>query len=316
MLSGRERSHSTWTHNRDAPAAAWNRDIDVVRFTEALRRKHVVNALRRHRAFRSLLRAVDFPTWHSVAGVSGPVRLRWFQHASYYLPTHGPEPEIAALMIALVRTLTVRSFVDVGANMGYYTWLVADHADGEVEIHMFEPDAANESLARRTLARRRHDNVRLHPVAVSADDGEGVLYRDLDTGHRSSLVAAVATAGGVVTPTCRLDTVVPNPAPPVLVKIDVEGAEEQVLLGASSLLAQEPVIVMECYHGGDDAAWRSLAAFAYRLFDAATLGEATSATTNYLAVPQAVTDEELSRVADERARMLHAPRLPRRADLP
>ncbi|MBV8984693.1 MAG: FkbM family methyltransferase [Acidimicrobiia bacterium] len=277
---------------------------------DALRERNALEKLRRFGPLRWALRTADFPMWRRVRGAAQPVRLRWLQHMSYYLPSHGAEPELAALMIALVRELPVRSFVDVGANFGYYSWLLDEQARDALEIHLFEPDAANQRLVRATLGRRPAGNATLHPVALGAEEGTALFYRDLDSGHRGSLVGEAAVGPAVTTDVRRLDGEVPAPPPLTLVKIDVEGGEEDVLAGASSLLSAAPVVVVECYHHDDTAAWRQLAAHpGYQLFDAATVAPPTADTANYLAIPPSVSAEELGRVRAERDRILRLPRL-------
>ena len=277
---------------------------------DALRERNALEKLRRFGPLRWALRAADFPMWRSVRGAAQPVRLRWLQHMSYYLPSHGAEPELAALMIALVRELPVRSFVDVGANFGYYSWLLDEHARHPLDIHLFEPDAANQRLVRATLGRRPAGNATLHPVALGAEDGTALFYRDLDSGHRGSLVGEAAVGPAVTTDVRRLDAEVVAPPALTLVKIDVEGGEEDVLAGAPTLLKAAPVLVVECYHRDDGAAWRLLAALpGYQLLDAATIAPATATTANYLAVPPSVSADELARVRAERDRLLRLPRL-------
>lgn len=277
---------------------------------DALRERNVLEKLRRFGPARRLLRSADFAVWRRVRGTSQPVRVRWLQHMSYYLPSHGAEPELAALMIALVRELPIRVFLDVGANFGYYSWLLGEHAADGLETHLFEPDPRNQRLVRDTLGRRRSTNAVLHPVALGAEDGSALFYRDLDTGHRGSLVADAALTAGVSTPVRRLDAEVPTRSPMALVKIDVEGGEEQVLAGAAALLATGPIVVVECFHHDDNAAWTQLAAMpGYEIFDAVTADVVTAATTNYWAVPPSLSVDDLSRVRAERDRLLRAPKL-------
>ena len=275
----------------------------------ALRERNALEKLRRFRGLRWLLRTADFPVWRAVRGTATPVRVRWLQHLSYYLPSHGAEPELTALMIALVRQLPIRSFLDVGANFGYYSWLLEEHAPGSLAIHLFEPDPANLRLVRQTLA-RRPGAATLHAVALGADDGTALFHRDLDSGHRGSLLAEAGLAEAVTTAVRRLDAEVTALPPLTLLKVDVEGAEEQVLAGADKLLADEPVVVVECYHHDGEAVWRRLGALpGYEIFYAVTAGPVTEATTNYWASPPGVDAAARQRVRDERDRLLRTPKL-------
>ena len=118
---------------------------------------------------------VDFPLWARPSGVPYRVRLRAVQHATYYLTGRGPEPEIAALMKAVVECLGVTTFLDVGANFGYYSWLLPASATNGIDVHLFEPEPENVALISRTI-RRRQPGAVLHPVAASSKAGQKTSF--------------------------------------------------------------------------------------------------------------------------------------------
>jgi FkbM family methyltransferase len=229
---------------------------------------------------------------------------------SYVLPTHGPEPEIGALVVAMTRLLPIRTFLDVGANFGYYAWLIDDHAGGAVDVHLFEPDSRNVALIERTIA-RRGDRATLHPIALSDAAGEARFFRDMESGHRGSLVFDPGRRVTISVPTMRFDDLDIHLEQLVLVKIDVEGAEELVLGGAASLLAARPVILLECYHRGEGSAVHLLAhGHDYTLLDVFTGGPPTDASHDFLALPPRFDPGVLDQLLAVRSEVLAQPALP------
>ena len=127
---------------------------------------------------------------------------------------------------------------DIGANVGYYTLLMARVAT-EGRVHAFEPDALSHGLLNVNVALNRFRNVVLNGVAVGrepgvstfvvADDRAFSSFRD--TGRR-----AVSEVTSV--PVTSIDEYVARHKIPRVdvVKVDVEGAEGTVLDGARCLL--------------------------------------------------------------------------------
>lgn len=139
--------------------------------------------------------------------------------------------------------------IDVGANIGFFTLLMAIAAP-HGRVHAFEPLPLNVALLGASVALNRLANVSVNAVAVGAAPGtadfveaaDGAYSSLHDTGRKP---VAALTQVAVVT----LDDVcdgLGNPAVDVL-KIDVEGAEALVLAGAARLLgdpARRPTTIM------------------------------------------------------------------------
>jgi FkbM family methyltransferase len=138
-------------------------------------------------------------------------------------------------------------FLDIGANFGYYSVMLASRLDKQGVIHAFEPNPP-------TLARLRHhvaingleDLIQVHAVALSDQEGTAALaMREGNTGS-ANIVSSDAASAPVRLATLdafcdeqgltRLDAV----------KIDVEGFEERVLMGGQrSLRRWRPVLLLE-----------------------------------------------------------------------
>lgn len=145
---------------------------------------------------------------------------------------------------------------DIGANIGVISLLVANHpAGGDVILHCFEPEPRNFAQLRRNAALNGLED-RLFPrrLALGAKLAKAALFVRGTAGEgRHSLVAAGGAQRRIdveVTTThlyCHRKQVYPN-----LVKIDVEGAEGEVLAGMSPLLRNHPPrdIMMEIHDKG------------------------------------------------------------------
>jgi FkbM family methyltransferase len=168
----------------------------------------------------------------------------------------------------------------IGANIGLFTFCAAYRAGANGSILAVEPDIDNLSLILRT--RRRLDPagyaaVTAIPIAVAAP-GQSFAEFQIATRSRSAnaLVGfGLSQSGGFIerrtVPLFSADELGEKFGWPEFVKIDVEGAEAQVLAGAERLLRdQRPVMLIEVdpdpLHMQKVA--QSLAPFGYRFFDA------------------------------------------------
>lgn len=182
------------------------------------------------------------PVWR------GPARgLRWIVGAS----THGCwlgtyEAPNVRQVVRVLRPGQV--FYDVGAHVGYYTLLAARLVGERGRVVAFEPVARNLALLRRHLRLNGLRNVEVRPVAVgSAPGAVGFAYdpREHSTGRLA------ATVGNLHVQVTTLDVTVEvdGAAVPDLIKIDVEGAEYDVLVGAQRLLERHRPQLLLSTHG-------------------------------------------------------------------
>jgi FkbM family methyltransferase len=138
-------------------------------------------------------------------------------------------------------------FVDVGANVGFFTLLGARCVGSRGSVFAFEP---LDELRRELLGnvrRNQYTHVTVRGEAVS--DRTGVVpYYAAQPNHLgcSSLRRLDQASDIVAVRTVRLDEVLPRERRIRLIKIDVEGAELRVLEGMGDRLASDrPDIVVE-----------------------------------------------------------------------
>lgn len=134
-------------------------------------------------------------------------------------------------------------FVDVGANIGYFTRIASALVGGGV--HAFEPMPAAIRLLRENA--RDLKNVRLHEIALSNERGV-CDFSIRKYGDTSSLGAdiASATANIISVQTDTIDNVLKDEKRIDVIKIDVEGYEYEVLKGAlETIKSKRPLLYFE-----------------------------------------------------------------------
>ncbi|WP_176730486.1 FkbM family methyltransferase [Devosia insulae] len=142
----------------------------------------------------------------------------------------------------LLRMLgTAADFVDIGANIGWFTLVAAHALAGRGQVHSFEPDPAHLAKLRANVAANQLENVTINGCALSDRSGDAHLHLNaVNRGDNSLLPNAERTASTLV-PLRRLDDYDQlGRARPLLIKLDVQGSEIDVLNGARTLLASYP----------------------------------------------------------------------------
>ncbi|MDQ3677162.1 MAG: FkbM family methyltransferase [Actinomycetota bacterium] len=163
---------------------------------------------------------------------------------------------------ALRRTVPPGGVVyDVGANVGFFTVLAARLVGDAGHVVAFEPIAAAANLAREAALRSDlADRVEVRTDAVGARSGTARMCSVAAGGIWSHMSTVrdphPLTIEEVDVPLVSLDDVIAAGAPaPDVVKLDVEGAEGDVLRGAQRLLAEHrPIIVCELHDTNDEVA--------------------------------------------------------------
>ncbi|MDR7135111.1 FkbM family methyltransferase [Lysobacter niastensis] len=172
-------------------------------------------------------------------------------HPAYDQMRNGTfEPEETMLIARLLERAD--RFVDIGANLGYYTCLALQAGRGVLAI---EPQPRNlKSLYRNLLSNGWQDRAEVMPIALS--DAPGLLTLYGASGPSASLLrnwAGYSPRFSQVVAVSTLDNLLAGrfDSERLLIKIDVEGAEYAVLCGARATLNRgvRPVWLLEvCLH--------------------------------------------------------------------
>jgi len=122
---------------------------------------------------------------------------------------------------------------DVGAAIGYYTMLGAWCVGADGFVLAVEPDPKNAAFVRGHLAANRLGNARLMETAVGAAPGNVRFESRCGSG-----TGRLSDSGDLTVAVTTIDIMVRQTGlRPNCIKIDVEGAEEQVLEGAAQTLS-------------------------------------------------------------------------------
>jgi FkbM family methyltransferase len=139
--------------------------------------------------------------------------------------------------------------IDVGANIGYNTVYAATRVGPGGRVVAIEPAADNVRVLRQNIAANALDNVIVLPVAAGRAHESRTLFLRGDHSAVNSLFETSVYASVTGTETVAaapLDDLVDGDAD--LVKIDVEGAEVEVLLGMTRLLALPRIRLIVEWH--------------------------------------------------------------------
>jgi FkbM family methyltransferase len=131
-------------------------------------------------------------------------------------------------------------FLDVGANIGSYTILAASVC--RARVIAFEPDPDTARVLRRNIAINHLSALAdVREAALGGIHGQIAFTVGLDTMNR---VAGPDDESVQIVPIRRLDDI-PDAETPTLIKMDVEGFEEQVLSGASRILGSPSLLAVQ-----------------------------------------------------------------------
>ena len=147
-------------------------------------------------------------------------------------------------------------FFDVGAHVGLYSLIASRLVGPKGKVVAFEPDPSNAQLIREHAARNGLSNISVAQAAVWRSEGEVRFRRggDQPTGKSSRRGAVVDSevakgSGEIISvQAVPLDRFAAGNCSPEVIKIDVEGAECEVLEGAAGLLARaKPTLICEVH---------------------------------------------------------------------
>lgn len=147
------------------------------------------------------------------------------------------------------------TFVDVGANVGYYTALASRWVGPSGHVLALEPQSENYARLQRSIELNVASNVRALQLAASDETGDARLFLDSASSIGHSLRDDSARRS-VSIRADRLDSIfsaeMPSGSAPGVIKIHT-GVEPRVLRGASQLLERFRPHLLFIHH---PSAWR------------------------------------------------------------
>jgi FkbM family methyltransferase len=137
-------------------------------------------------------------------------------------------------------------FIDIGANIGYFSRLAVDLVGEEGHIISFEPNPIATKILNINM--QFFQNFKIYNCALSDKVGKSKFYVHKNA-DRSSLIQSDNTKE-IIVDTVTLDSLLNEEEKVDFIKIDVEGYELNVLRGAVNTIVQsKPIIYFEFIEG-------------------------------------------------------------------
>jgi len=191
--------------------------------------------------------------WRAAGGSATTWRLADLKHGTYKMPcdlsemlqrqfyffgTYFLEEHILACWETAAKG--AKMILDVGANAGIYS-LAALAVRQDATVHAFEPTPEIAARLRETAKLNRLDQLHVHEVAVSSEDGHATLRRcrgELGTNEGMNFIGPDFGEGTEIVRTVCLDRFCERQAIDYvdLLKIDIQGHEHAALKGAEHLI--------------------------------------------------------------------------------
>ncbi|HAY23154.1 MAG TPA: hypothetical protein DCY27_13535 [Desulfobacterales bacterium] len=133
------------------------------------------------------------------------------------------------------------TFIDVGANLGYFSLLWAAAKPGNKCI-AFEPSPRNIDILRRNISRNGLES-QIEVVPAAAGRSPGKLRFDPGPAEQTGWggFAAGESPRTIEVDVVRVDQFVPSDAPIALLKVDIEGADAWAIMGCEKMFRAKAV---------------------------------------------------------------------------
>lgn len=164
---------------------------------------------------------------------------------------------------------------DIGANVGLFTFAAANLSGPKGFVLAVEADVWLGDLLRQSVSTKPATSAPVEVLSSAASDAVGtqqfnIAARGRSTNHLAEVHGSTQTGGvrnSVLVETVTLDSLLEKYDAPKVLKIDVEGAELQVLKGAHELLSKhKPTVLCEVSENITEVG-RVFRAYGYEMFD-------------------------------------------------
>jgi len=133
--------------------------------------------------------------------------------------------------------------VDVGAHIGYYSLIAAKRVTSSGTVHAIEPSRNNARWLDHNVASNNFKNIKVHYFAAGVKHEKRLFHITNSSDCNGFYVNPIAeTINTIETDVVPIDEIVSGPVH--VVKIDVEGAEIEVLCGMKRILEENPQLTL------------------------------------------------------------------------
>ncbi len=153
------------------------------------------------------------------------------------------DPEIRMTKFLIKNLKSGDIFFDIGASQGYYTILASSLVGPTGKVVAFEPDPFNINI----LMKNKRENVIIVKKAV-VDEAKELTFYSADLSTSSSIIRSkmgnlrfkeIKVEGISLDLFCSENDIIPS-----YIKVDVEGSEDKVLIGASKITENHNLVIL------------------------------------------------------------------------
>jgi len=150
-------------------------------------------------------------------------------------------------VLNVMKTIREGTFIDVGSHVGKYTCVVAKQLEGKGKVISIEADPNNFKALQENIKLNKLKNVEAYNVAAFSENKRIKFYSgSLTEASQSSAIIKPKNSNIIEVNATRLDSIVKKKKDITLMKIDVEGAEFEVLKGSREILRKaKPILIVE-----------------------------------------------------------------------
>ena len=177
-----------------------------------------------------------------------PIQSKLFEKANWYTDKETNnefllgkyEEDLSEVIIANLTNGDV--FYDLGAHWGYFSLLASSLVGNNGQVVGFEPHPRNFDRLTKNVQKNKRDNIKILQIAASNENGY-VDFTDSPDSYANT-IKTTTSANSIKVQADTIDNLIKNGYPiPNFMKIDVEGAEYEVLKGAElTILNNKPII--------------------------------------------------------------------------
>ncbi|MDF0552044.1 FkbM family methyltransferase [Kamptonema sp. UHCC 0994] len=156
------------------------------------------------------------------------------------------EPHVETVVINLLKPGSV--FVDIGANIGYYTLLASSLLQNSGKVIAFEPNPLNLQLIYASIVENRFSNITVYPFAVS--DSQQILgfSTESSNGNVVSEGNVSAVNNQMFVSAIKGDDLLLQEKQINLIKLDIEYHEPWALRGMDKTIKKHRPIIITEFH--------------------------------------------------------------------
>jgi FkbM family methyltransferase len=154
------------------------------------------------------------------------------------------EPHITQFVKLYNSFYSLTNIIDVGANFGYHSVLFSKEVKGN--IYSFEPQGQNYELLKNNISINNRNNIMAYNLGcgdINCDISMPIIDTTNNVNMGDFTPNIVSTRNHSITKSVLLDQM--NLPKIDLIKIDVQGWEKKVLIGANNILKDKPVLIVE-----------------------------------------------------------------------